>query len=138
MIITQVTMYTASFLVMKLLFKISFVNFGILILNIALMSMVSISLAIMVNRIFKNPGVGSLVISLTSLIMFFLYLAGIDGEASAKIPQTVLTLGKFTPFYWSLGSIEKSVLFPNVFILILIALVFYSAGSIRYSNFAKE
>jgi ABC-2 type transport system permease protein len=138
MIITQVTMYTASFLVMKLLFKISFVNFGILILNIILMSMVSISLAIMVNRIFKNPGVGSLVITLISLIMFFLYMVGSNGEVSTKIPQIVLTLGKFTPFYWSLGSIEKSVLFPNVFVLLLIALTFYSAGSIRYSNFAKE
>ena len=138
MIITQIIMYSASFLVMKLLFKISFVNFGVLVLNIALMSMVSISLAIMVNRIFKNPGAGSLVISLISIIMFFLYTTGISGETSSKIPKVIVTLSKFTPLYWSLGSIEKSVLFPNVFVLILIALTFYSAGSIRYSNFAKE
>ena len=138
MIITQVIMYSASFLVMKLLFKVSFVNFGILVLNIALMSMVSISLAIMVNRIFKNPGAGSVVISLLSIIMFFLYTTGLMGETSSKIPEVIVTLSKFTPFYWSLGSIEKSVLFPNVFVLILMALTFYSAGSIRYSNFAKE
>ncbi|MNN80325.1 hypothetical protein D3C81_1970500 [compost metagenome] len=48
------------------------------------------------------------------------------------------TLAKFTPFYWSLGSIEKSILFPNVFILLLFALIFFSAGSIKYSNFAKK
>lgn len=138
MMITQVTMYTASFLVMKLLFKISFVNFGILVINIALMSMVSISLAIMANRIFKNPGAASLVINLISIIMFFVYMAGNDGGASTKLPKVIITLSKFTPFYWSLGSIEKSVLFPNVFVLILIALTFYSAGSIRYSNFAKD
>lgn len=138
MIITQTIMYTASFMVMKLIFKINFVNFGVLVLNIALMSMISISLAIMVNRILKSPGVTSIVISLISIIMLFLYIAGMAGETSTMIPKSIVMLSKFTPFYWSLGSIEKSVLFPNVFVLILIALTFYSAGSIRYSNFAKE
>lgn len=138
MIITQVIMYTSSFMVMKLLFKINFQNFGILVLNIALMSMVSISLAIMVNRIFKEAGIAVVVINLISIIMFFLYIAGDMAQASTKMPRIISTLSKFTPFYWSLGSIEKSKLFPNVFVLILIALVFFSAGSIKYSNFAKE
>ncbi|NKF06700.1 ABC transporter permease [Clostridium gasigenes] len=138
MVITQTIMYTASFIVMKLILKIKFVNFEFLVLNIALMSMISISLAIMVNRIFKIPGVASLVLNLISIIMFFLYMAGLIGETSSNILQIIITLSKFTPFYWALGSIEKAVLFPNIFILILIALTFYSAGSIRYSNFAKE
>ena len=79
-----------------------------------------------------------MVISLISLIMLFLYSVGMAGETSTMIPKSIVILSKFTPFYWSLGSIEKSVLFPNVFVLILIALTFYSAGNIRYSNFAKE
>lgn len=138
MMITQIIMYTASFVVMKVMFKMSFSNFGILVLNIALMSMVSISFAIMVNRIFKNPGVASIVTSLVSITVFFLYIAGMIGEDSSKVPKVIITLSKFTPFYWSLNGIEKSVIFPNVFVLILIALTFFTAGSIRYSNFAKE
>lgn len=138
MIIAQCTMYTAAFVVMKVIFKFKFANFGILVLNIMLMSIVAISLAIMINRIFKEPGVGTVVINLISIAMFFLYITGGMGENTKDIPQIIVTLSKFTPFYWALGSIEKSVLFPNVFILLLIALVFFSAGSIRYSNFAKE
>ncbi len=138
MIITQTIMYTASFMTMRLLFKTNFANFGVLVLNIALMSMISISLAIMVNRVLKNPGVTSIVISLISIIMLFLYIGGMVGETSTKIPKAIVTLSKFTPYYWSLESIEKSILFPNVFVLILIALTFYSAGNIRYSNFAKQ
>lgn len=138
MIIAQIIMYTASFITMKVLFKIQFHNFGILILNIALMSMISISLAIMVNRIFKEQGVGVVVINLISIIMFFLYCAGDMAGNSTKVSKIFITLSKFTPFYWSLQSIEKSVLYPNAFVLILIALVFFSAGSIKYSNFAKE
>ncbi|MFD3157204.1 ABC transporter permease [Haloimpatiens sp. FM7330] len=138
MIITQIVMYTASFMVMKVLFKFSFSNFGFLILNIALMSMVSISLCIMVNRIFKDRGVAGIFINLISMIMFFLYITVLPGPNYTKIPKIIITLSKFTPFYWSLGSIEKSVLFPNVFILLLMSLVFFTAGSIKYSNFAKE
>lgn len=138
MIITETIVYTSAFVVMKVLFKLNFVNFEVLVLNIVLMSMVSISLAIMINRIFKNPGTTSMIITLISLIMLFLYVGGSIAETSTKVPKIVLTLSKFTPLYWSLSSIEKSVLFPNVFVLILIALVFFSAGSIKYSNFAKE
>jgi ABC-2 type transport system permease protein len=44
MLIVQVVMYTSAFLVMDIVLKIKFENFGMLLLNIALMSMVSISL----------------------------------------------------------------------------------------------
>ncbi|WP_425449553.1 ABC transporter permease [Dethiothermospora halolimnae] len=138
MIITQVIMYTASFITMKLLFKIAFDNFGVLILNIALMSMISISLAIMVNRVLKNPGSSSIVTYLTSIIMFFLYLWGINGESPTVLGNMAVSLSKFSPFYWAFESIEKSILFPNALVLILMALTFFTAGSIRYSNFAKE
>jgi ABC-2 type transport system permease protein len=138
MVIVQIFMYTASFIVMKVLFKLPFQNFGILILNIALMSMVSISLGVMIIRIFKDPGVVTIVVTMASLCMFFLYIIGLAGETSSKVPGIIITISKFTPFYWALGSIEKSVLFPNVFVLILMALTFFSAGSIKYSKFAKK
>lgn len=138
MLLVQVVMYTASFLVMKIFFKFEFENFGILILNISLMSMVSISLGVMISRMFKDQGVATIVITLISMIMFFLYVGGMAGENSSKVPRVIITLSKFTPFYWAMDSIEKSMLFPNVLVLILIALVFFSAGSIRYSSFAKK
>ena len=138
MVIIQIFMYTASFIVMKVLFKLPFQNFGILILNIELMSMVSISLGVMIIRIFKDPGIVTIVVTMASLCMFFLYIIGLIGETSSKVPGIIITISKFTPFYWALGSIEKSVLFPNVFVLILMALAFFSAGSIKYSKFAKK
>jgi ABC-2 type transport system permease protein len=75
---------------------------------------------------------------LVSMIMFFLYIANSIGDSSGKVSQVIITISKFTPFYWAIGSIEKSVLFPNVFILILMALVLFTTGNIRYSSFAKE
>ncbi|MEW8956526.1 ABC transporter permease [Clostridium sp.] len=138
MVITQAIMYTASFVFMQIIFKLNFENFGILILNIILMSIVSISLGVMISRIFKEAEVAGLVIIMLSIVMFFLYIIGLVGETSTKIPQIVVILSKFTPFYWAIGSIESSVIFPNIFVLILIALTFFSAGSIKYSTFAKK
>lgn len=138
MLIAQTTMYTLAFLVMDVIFKFKFENFGMLILNIALMSAISISLGVMISRIFQDPGVASVVITLLSILLFFLYLGGMDGETSSSVPGILVTLSKFTPFYWAMDSIEKSILFPNALILILMALVFFSGGSIKYSSFAKK
>lgn len=134
--LVQIIFYTLSFILLDTVFKYNFDNFGILLLNIALMSMVSISLGIMVSRLFKNEGVASLVVYLTSLVMFFVYMTSIETVGMTEGIMSILA--KFTPFYWSLGSIEQSVLFPNVFILLLFALIFFSAGSIKYSSFAKK
>lgn len=134
----QVIMYTASFLVMNSLFKFHFENFGMLILNIALMSLVSISLGVMFSRIFKEASIAMVILTLVSIVMFFLYLGVVMSQGSTKIPAIIVTLGKFTPFYWAMESIENSIVFPNAIVLILIALVFFTAGSIRYSSFAKK
>ncbi|SHK73290.1 ABC-2 type transport system permease protein [Clostridium cavendishii DSM 21758] len=138
MIITQTTMYMASFMVMKFAFGINFSNFGFLLLNIILMSIISVSLAVMVNRIFKDSNIATAIITISSLIMFSIYFTGTLEATSNKYPKILGVLSKFTPLYWCLDSIEKSILFPNIFVLVLIALVFFTAGSIRYSNFAKE
>ena len=134
--LVQVVFYALSFIVLNTIFKYGFDNFGILILNIGLMSMISISLGIMVSRLFKNEGVANLIVYLSSLVMFFLYMMNITNQGKANNVTTILA--KFTPFYWSLESIENSSIFPNVFILILFAIIFFSAGSIKYSSFAKK
>lgn len=138
MLIVQTVMYTLSFIIMNFVFKYNFENFGILILNIILMSAISISLGVMISRIFKDQGVASVIITLFSILLYFVYLGGMMGETSSKVPDILVTMSKLTPFYWAMESIEKSILFPNVFILILIALVFFSAGSVKYSSFARK
>lgn len=136
MFITQVLMYTASFAVINFIFKYDFGNFGIFILNVALMSMVSLSMGIMLNRIFTNTSISSVIVMLLSLVMMFMYMAGDLIKKTSSSAVTVIS--KFTPFYWSLESIKTLSVFPNVFILILIILVFFTAGNVRYSSFAKE
>jgi len=133
MVAVQVSMYTLSFIIMNFVFKYNFQNFWMLIMNIALMSMVSISLSLMVIRIFKDNQASSLISILLSMTMFFLYIYSISNHSDLST-----ALGKFTPFYWAMDSIEKSVVFPNIFIIILMILVLFTAGSIRYSSFAKE
>lgn len=136
MFLTQVIMYSASFIVIDVIFKYNFGNFGIFLLNVALMSMVSLSMGIMLNRIFINTSIAAVVTMLLSLVMTFLYLTGDLIKKSSLGAMSIAS--KFTPFYWSLESIKNSKIFPNAFVLILIVFVFFTAGNVRYSSFARE
>lgn len=137
MFITQIVMYTSSFIVLDVLFKYNFQNFGFLLLNIALMSLVSISMSIMITRFFKDASAANVVNMLISMVMFFVYTASMMTSSGSNDTKTSI-INKLNPFYWCFDSIQKSKVFPDVFILILIALVFFTAGNIRYSNFAKQ
>lgn len=135
MFIVQVSLYLLSSVIIQIVFKYKFYDFTIMLLNIVFMSLISISMAILCVRIFKEAAISSFVISLIGMLMFFIYTFD---EISPKENYILIVLKKFTPFYWIGDSLQKSVIFPNALILILMALVLLTAGSIRYSNFAKE
>ncbi|MCD2347903.1 ABC transporter permease [Clostridium guangxiense] len=134
-VIVQSCISILSLSAVNLVFTHSFQNFSMEVLNIILVSMISTSIAIMVSRIFEEYSIGCFIITLMDLLMFSIYLIGSDDKskyAAAKI------LMKFTPFYWAVDSIRKFKVFPNAIILILIALAFFTAGSVRDSTFAKS
>lgn len=136
--ITQVSLYTASFLVMKYAMNYNFKNFSVIILNVALMSLISIGLGNMLIRIFKDGSIVSAVNMMLSMGMFFLYIFGLKAESFSDTSNIVVILSKFTPYYWCYNSIQYSKIFPNAFVLILISLIFFTAGNVRYSSFAKK
>lgn len=138
MLLVQTILYSASFTIANFVFKYRFENFGVLLLNVVAIGAISISLAVMMGRIFKEPGVVTMVITLISLVVFFIYAGGIDGANGSGVTKLLYTMSKFTPLYWAMDSIEKSIIFPNIFILILMAFALFSAGSIKFSSFAKR
>jgi ABC-2 type transport system permease protein len=138
MLLVQTILYSASFTIANFVFKYRFENFGILLLNVVAIGAISISLAVMMGRMFKDPGVVTMVITLVSLVLFFTYVGGIDGANGSGVAKLLYTVSKFTPLYWAMDSIERSIIFPNIFILILMAFALFSAGSIKFSTFAKK
>lgn len=135
MVAVQSAASIGSLLVINLLFKYGFESFAFEVLNIILISMISIAVAIMSSRMSEQFQMGTLIVVLINLGMFSIYFIGIVEKGKFALGEILM---KFTPFYWAMDSIKNSKVFPNTIILILIALVFFTAGNIKYLSFAKS
>ncbi|MBU5311439.1 ABC transporter permease [Tissierella carlieri] len=113
------------------------VNLPIIFINFILASLFSITLSLAMTRIFNNEGSASMVTALVAILTLFLSMFAQDGIYQ-NIPEFIKNLGKFTPQYWMFDSLEKSVIFPNVLIVLLIVLALFTAGSYRLKDFVRK
>lgn len=119
------------------LFQYSIVNLPIIFINFTLASLFSITLSLLMTRIFKNENTSSLIGALVALMTLVLSTFAQDGIYQ-NIPKFIKNLGKLTPQYWIFDSLEKSIIFPNVIIVLLIILALFTAGSYKLKDFVKR
>lgn len=106
------------------------------IINVILMTLIAMSVGVFLTRISKNEGLTSMIVSMIGTANVFLGFKTLGNNAQGSIVLNNLT--KLSPFYWSFDSIKNLKLFPNAIILILIALVFFTAGNIKLRNFVND
>lgn len=100
-------------------------------------SFVSTGFVFCIARVFKNENSISLVTTFYSLI-------GLAISISSLIPSMnelsfMANLSKLTPFYWTINAIKSNdSILINVIVLILIGIVFVTAGSFKLRDFAKN
>jgi ABC-2 type transport system permease protein len=59
-------------------------------------------------------------------------------SAPGSLPKAIQNLSKFTPQYWFMEIMDGGQLIINSLVILLFALVFFTAGSIKFTSFAKE
>lgn len=138
MFFLQVSINLLVLIIGKYLIGYALVDVDIIIANIALASMISISLGLFVTRIFKNPGVASMMLTISSVVSTMLASLALSGDGSRNMPWILHNLAKFTPQYWLLDSIEKASLFPNSLVLLLMALALFTAGNYKLRDFVNR
>lgn len=106
----------------------------IIIINIILASLFSITLSLAITRILKDAGIVSLVTTLISIITLGLSTI-LEQISSNNLPIFIANLGKLTPQHWIFDSIERSILFPNVFVVLLMIIALFTAGSYKLKDF---
>lgn len=100
-------------------------------------SFVSTGFVFWVARVFKSE-------SSISLVTTFYSLIGLAISISSLIPSMselsfMTNLSKLTPFYWTINAIKSNdSILINVIVLILIGIVFVTAGSFKLRDFAKN
>ena len=103
------------------------------IISILLMTLFTISLGISIFRIFKNKiffGIAGVVIP---MLIIGMTLAG-DVMENAIVKK----ISYLSPLTWVFEIITKQVLFPNIFIVILMSLVLLTMGSYRLEKYVKN
>lgn len=138
MFFLQVSINLLVLILGKYLIGYALVDMDIIIANIALASMISISLGLFVTRIFKNPGVASMVLTILSVVSIMLSSLALSGDGIRKMPWILHNLAKFTPQYWLLDSIEKASLFPNSLVLLLMTLALFTAGNYKLRDYVNR
>lgn len=138
MFIIQFICYSAVIFLCKLIMGIDIENLSVILIMIALTSMVSVSLGILISRITDNRGMGSMMISVLCMLSLFLATAGLIGDSSDKVPSIVVNMSKFIPQYWAMKSLETGSIFPGALILILTAIVLFTAGNFRLREFSTK
>src|SRR5690606_40170893 len=113
------------------------INLDIIVINFILSSLFSITLSLAMTRIFNNESTGSLITALVAMLTLFLSMFAQEGIYQ-NVPQFIRNLGKFTPQYWIFDSLEKSIFFPNVFIVLLMILALFTAGSYKLKDFVRK
>ncbi len=125
-------------IISKLIIGFTIPSIPIVIVNITLASLISITFTIFMTRLFENQGIVSFAAVIFSLGNIFLSLIALEPNSYSNIPFVVRNLGKFTPFYWMMDSIENLKLFPNTIILLLMILALFSGGNYKLKNFINR
>lgn len=136
-LIFQVAINLILLLIGKIFIGYEIINLLLITINIILASLFSITLSLAMTRIFNNEGTASVVAALITIATLFLSTFAQDGIYQ-NIPQFIKNLGKFTPQYWIFDSLEKSVYFPNIFIVILIILALFTTGTFKLKEFVRK
>lgn len=130
-----------SFLVfafIKFVLKIQGGSLGMAFIVINLSSLVSTSVILATTRWMKNITLVSLGVVVYSLISLVLSIVANSLHSFENASTIIVNISKLFPFYWLMDIINNNNLFPNILVLILIALCFFTAGSFKLRSFAKD
>lgn len=125
-------------LIGKIIMGYTIKSYFIVITNIILASMFSISLSVFLARLSTNAGFVSIATAIYSVASFFLSAVASEPDYYPEVPKFIFNLGKFMPQYWIMDSVENSRFFPNTLVMALMILALFTAGNYRFRDFANK
>ena len=134
--LVQAVVYSFVIIAIKLIFKLEFqVSMVNILIGVFCMVAVSVSIGLFAVRITSNEGVLSIMVTIIGVGMGF-----VSGSFTSpnSLPSVIKSISKFTPQYWFMELMKGESLLVSCLIILLFALVFSTAGSLKFTRFAKE
>ena len=127
-----------GFIIVRRILNINYGNLPLIILVIFLGSLIATATIAASTRWIKNPILASLFMVIYSLIIYGLGMFGSISSSLENVPAAITRISAISPFAWMYKMLnEGELLLPSI-VIILMALVFFTAGSFRLRDFAKE
>ena len=105
---------------------------------ILLGSLITTAVVVAVTRWIKNPVIASLSTIIFGLLAFGLGMLGTELTDYNNIPTSISRISIISPFTWLLRIINTNEIIVPTLIIVLMSLVFFTAGSFRLRQFVKE
>ena len=143
------SLFISSFLIQGILSSLAFVIITFLIdipnsnmlqgfLLIFLSSLISTSIIVALTRWVKNESLASVITVSFGLLAFGVSMLSSNLDEFENIPSIVSKIALISPFTWLLKIIETGNIVVPILVIVLMSLVFFTAGSFRLREFVKE
>lgn len=131
-ILGAISVFLAHIL-LKIPMEYYFVNF---MLTVA-MAFLALAFTIFTTRLFNNEILVMMSLVLLAIGTFLPGIMTFTGIIYGTASTSLTNIAQFTPFYWILDGVYNQQLFPNMFIILLIGLVLFTAGSFKLNKYVE-
>ncbi|MDO5689883.1 MAG: ABC transporter permease [Tissierellia bacterium] len=125
---------TLSLFLAKLLLKFEMANPVLAVVTIASMCFLSVCMSLAIFRLVKNKTLASMIPIFVSILSMIVMMASEIGRFENP---AIAAISKLSPYYWAMEAIDKNQILPGIPILLLMGIVFLTAGSFRLREYAK-
>ena len=108
------------------------------ILVIVLCSLISTTIVVCVTRWLKNPIITSLATVIFGLLCFGISMVSMNLDSFENVPKIIEKLSIISPFTWMIKIAQNNQYIVPSIVIIFMSLVFFTAGSFRLRDYAKE
>jgi len=129
---------SVGFIILKGLLKLENCNIPLIILVIFLGSLVATATVAAATRWIKNPSLASLFVVLYGLLSYGAGMFGSIASSLESVPAVITRISAISHFAWLFKIMDTGEILIPTIVIVLMSLVFFTAGSFRLREFAKE
>lgn len=136
--IIQAILSSCAFIILIFLLKVP--NYNIIqgIFTIFLASLITTAIILVITRWIKNRGLASLFLVVFGIASFGIGTFGSGVDSFENVPKLVTRISVLSPFTWLIKILDTGEIIIPSLIIILMSLVFFTAGSFRLREFIKN
>lgn len=134
----QAILSTIAFLITSKIGGLHSYNILSTILVIVLCSLISTTIVVCVTRWLKNPIITSLATVIFGLLCFGISMVNMNLDSFENVPKIIEKLSIISPFTWMIKIVQYNQYIVPSMVIIFMSLVFFTAGSFRLRDYAKE